>query len=298
MKSLGRREFLQGCSLLLVSETLRRMGAQRAHAAGPQADGLKIGLITDLHYADKPAAGSRQYRETPAKLSEAAAAFKQESVAFVVELGDLIDSAPSLETELGYLKTMQQQISSQIPECHFVLGNHCVERLTKQEFLTEVGQEKSYYSFDKSGFHIVILDACFRGDGEPYGRNNSDWKDAFIPPAELHWLKADLAATDKPTIVFVHQRLDVSNHYAPKNAAEVRKILEESGKVAAVFQGHSHKNDHKEINGIHYCTLVAMIEGTGPENNGYSLLELSPSGIIKLTGFRKQKSYDWSTAPK
>lgn len=44
---------------------------------------------------------------------------------------------------------------------------------------------------------------------------------------------------------------------------------------------------------IHYCTLVAMIEGSGPENNGYSLMEIEPNGTIHLTGFRKQKSHEW-----
>jgi alkaline phosphatase len=63
--------------------------------------------------------------------------------------------------------------------------------------------------------------------------------------------------------------------------------------VSAVFQGHSHKNDLKEIGGIHYCTLVAMVEGSGAENNGYSLMEIEPNGTIHLTGFRKQKLYKW-----
>ncbi|MFN9977156.1 MAG: alkaline phosphatase, partial [Phycisphaerae bacterium] len=66
-----------------------------------------------------------------------------------------------------------------------------------------------------------------------------------------------------------------------------------SGKVLAVFQGHSHQNDLEEIGGIHYCTLVAMVEGSGVENNGYSLMEIEPTGTIRLTGFRTQKSYDW-----
>jgi hypothetical protein len=31
---------------------------------------------------------------------------------------------------------------------HFVLGNHCVHTLTKMEFLKEVEQQESFYSFD------------------------------------------------------------------------------------------------------------------------------------------------------
>ena len=138
-----------------------------------------------------------------------------------------------------------------------------------------------------------MLDSCFRSDGKSYGRKNFKWTDPNIPAAELDWLIQDLKATSKPTVVFAHQRLDVSNHYGVKNAAAVRLAFENSGKVLAVFQGHSHKNDHKQIGGIHYCTMVAMVEGQGVESNGYSLVKITPDGTIEISGFRKQASYDW-----
>jgi alkaline phosphatase len=74
----------------------------------------------------------------------------------------------------------------------------------------------------------------------------------------------------------------------------VRKVLEESGNVLAVLQGHSHKNDHKDIAGIHYCTLVAMVEGSGAENNGYSVMYLANDGTLSIKGFRKQDDYVWT----
>lgn len=45
--------------------------------------------------------------------------------------------------------------------------------------------------------------------------------------------------------------------------------------MLAVFQGHSHKNDYKHLTGIHYATLVAMVEGTGEENSGYAMADES-----------------------
>ncbi len=115
-----------------------------------------------------------------------------------------------------------------------------------------------------------------------------------LPPAEVEWLRSDLTETTKKTVVFAHQRLDVANHYGVKNAPRVRKVLEDSGKVLVVFQGHSHKNDYKQIGGIHYCTLVAMVEGSGAESNGYSSMDLFEDGVIRITGYRKQSNYDWS----
>jgi alkaline phosphatase len=142
--------------------------------------------------------------------------------------------------------------------------------------------------------HFVVLDSCFRSDGKPYGRKNSQWTDANIPGEELEWLSADLANTSHPVIVFVHQRLDVAGNHSVKNASQIRDVLEKSGRVLAVFQGHSHQNDYQEIAGIHYCTMAGMIEGTGAENNGYSIAQIHSKGRIEVTGFRRQKSYDWA----
>jgi alkaline phosphatase len=286
---LGRRAFLKHGTLVLTAASL---GSSSSLADG-ETRRLRVGLVTDLHYADKAPAGTRHYRETLAKLEEAARQFERDKPSFIVELGDLIDAAASVETEQSYLKTINRPFSAICKDRYYVLGNHCVDTLSKDEFLGTVEQEQSYYSFDRGGFHFVVLDSCFRSDGQPYGRKNFQWTDANIPAAEIEWLEGDLKASDKPVIVFAHQRLDVSNSHGVKNNADVRKVLEASRRVLAVFQGHSHQNDLKEIGGIHYCTLVAMVEGSGAKNNGYSVMEIEPNGTIQLTGFRNQKPYDW-----
>lgn len=286
---LGRRAFMKQGTLVLAATSL----SSRKLLGAEDAQQVRVGLVTDLHYADKATVGSRYYRQTLAKFEKAAEQFQQAELTFAVELGDLIDSIHSVDLDLSYLKAINGQFSAVCKERHYVLGNHCVETLNKEEFLGEVGQERSYYSFDRGGVHFVVLDSCYRSDGVAYGRNNSQWTDANIPATELDWLKADLAAGDKPVIVFAHQRLDVSNNHGVKNNAAVRQILESSGRVLAVFQGHSHQNDLKEIGGIHYCTLVAMIEGDGVENNGYSVLDIKPNGTLILSGFCKQISRNW-----
>lgn len=287
---LGRRAFLRNGTLLLATTATVEPSLLLANHA---KDTLRVGLVTDLHHADKPSAGSRHYRETLGKLAEAATQFEKDRADFIVELGDLIDAADTVETEQRYVKEINREFSAISKDRHYVLGNHCVDTLTKAEFLGGVEQKESYYSFDRGDFHFVVLDACFRNDGEPYGRKNSKWNDANIPAAELEWLQADLRSNDRKTVVFAHQRLDVSNDHGVKNCPEVRGVLQDSGKVLAVLQGHSHQNDLKDIGGIHYCTLVAMVEGTGAENSGYSIMEIAADGVIRLMGFRKQMAYDW-----
>lgn len=288
MIRLGRRAFLQHGTLLLTAAALDSMPS-----FGDETTILRVGLVTDLHHADKPPAGSRHYRESVNKLTEAGEHFQQSKADFIVELGDLIDAADSVDTEQKYLATINREFSAISKDRHYVLGNHCVDTLTKDEFLGGVEQKQSYYSFDRGGFHFVVLDACFRGDGQPYGRKNSKWNDANIPAGELEWLEADLKANDNQIIVFAHQRLDVSTDHGVKNCPEVRRILEGSGKVRVVFQGHSHQNDLKDINDIHYLTLVAMVEGSGEANNGYTLMEIATNGNISIKGFRKQKTHEW-----
>jgi hypothetical protein len=73
--------------------------------------------------------------------------------------------------------------------------------------------------------------------------------------------------------IFIHHNLnpDAEQHHLVKNAAEVREILEKSGKVKAVWQGHYHTGHDSIINGISYHTLGAMCEG---EENRYIIAEI------------------------
>ena len=198
-----------------------------------------------------------------------------------------------MEVELGHLDRIDRQFSAISGHRHYVLGNHCVHTLTKQEFLGGVGRERSFYSFDADDFHFVVLDSCFRSDGVPYGRKNFKWTDANIPAHEIEWLRADLAGTPRRTVVFAHQRLDVGGPHGVKNAPEVRRFLQGSGKVLAVFQGHSHENDHHDLMGVHYCTLVAMVEGSGVESSGSATVDLDEDGTVRVHGFRRQADYSW-----
>ena len=294
--AISRRAFVCDGTLFLLAAAGGSVARLVEAAEDAQKNrSLQIGLLTDLHYADKPSVGSLCYRETIAKIREAVAKFSEVRVDFAIELGDLIDEAETVEGEIGFLKMIAAEFAKFTGERHYVLGNHCVWTLTKKQFLDNSGAKKERESFDRGGFHFVILDSCFRADGVAYGAKNNKWEDADIPAEERDWLRDDLAATKLPTLVFVHHRLDVTTTYAIKSREAVRKILEDSGKVLAVFQGHNHVNDHREIGGIHYCTLNAMIEGSGEANSAYALLDIFADGSLRVTGFRHQNSYDWPT---
>jgi alkaline phosphatase len=292
---------LRDGALLLAGATFGGARASLAWAAeeGEAKPQLRVGLLTDVHYGDLPPRGTRYYRQSLDKVREAVARFNEERAELAFELGDLIDAAKDAKAEIGHLRAIEAEYARFRGKRNYVLGNHCVYTLTKEQFLANSGMKAPHYSFDQGGFHFVVLDACFRADGVPYGGRNAHWTDTDIPAAQLDWLRADLAETSLPTLAFVHQRLDLDKetpagkHYAIKSSAEARRILVDSEQVVAVFMGHSHKNFYQQRDGIHYCVLRACIEGSGADHNGYALADLFADGSLRLRGFREQTSRDW-----
>ena len=287
-----RRRFLAESALFLTaSGVATSLRADERSALGKPS--LRIGLMTDVHYADRETAGTRCYRESISKMREAVGALKKRKVALALELGDFTDEAPEVAVKIGYVKKIDAEFRKVGAECRHVLGNHCVDNLTKEELLAAVDEQKTYYSFDRGGFHFIVLDACFRSDGQPYCRGNFDWTDANISKDELKWLAADLDATDLPTVAAVHQRLDCGGHMGINNAHLVRDLFENSKKVRVVFQGHHHKNDYNRIGGIHYCTLRSVVDGPYPDSSAYAAVDLFKNGDVVIEGFRKQDAYRW-----
>ena len=119
----------------------------------------------------------------------------------------------------------------------------------------------------------------------------------FVPPAELAWLEADLAASDAPTVVFVHQMLDdfIAEWGRPTvlNQDEVRAMLAADGDVIAVFQGHDHANAHRVIDGIHYVTFEALVDQGGPPSWASVTID-TVAGAIHIVGAGDQASYKLS----
>ncbi|HVU39318.1 MAG TPA: hypothetical protein VHC95_13370, partial [Opitutales bacterium] len=220
--SLTRRHFIFRGGIVLAGAALsgcitrpeQTMAGRAVAGVATDEPALRFGLVTDIHYADKNVAGTRVYRDSLAKMQTAvstlnAAARKDAAgLSFAVTLGDMIDtpdtpemSPENIAVEIGYLKTIEAAWAKIAAPRHYVLGNHCVYTLTKPEFFANTGARPAPYSFDATyphgdgAVHFVLLDACFKADGTPYGRRNADWRDTHIPAAQVDWLADDLAKT-------------------------------------------------------------------------------------------------------
>ncbi|HPS54308.1 MAG TPA: metallophosphoesterase [Sedimentisphaerales bacterium] len=292
---ITRRDFLKASALGIAGLSFAQLSA----LADENNNVIRFGIVTDPHYSDcdTPQDSSRFFKQSLDKMTECVELMNKEKVDFLIELGDFKDAAPqgNQPQTIEYIKTIENIFQKfQGPRYH-VLGNHDVDCITKQQFLSNIKNSDiqdglSYYSFDKNGVHFVVLDANYHKEGTEYSAGNFNWTSPNIPQGQLDWLKQDLQQAKGPAIIFIHQLLDGQGDVYVDNSPQVRQVLEDAGNVLAVFNGHHHEGQYSLINNIHYYTLKAMIEGSGEENNAYAIVELHKDDSLTVTGYRKAVS--------
>ncbi|MCG8476232.1 MAG: metallophosphoesterase [Cytophagales bacterium] len=264
--------------------------------SGDKIGRLRFGLVTDSHYAERPDRPKRFYKQSLEKMKHFAEHMNKENLEFVLHMGDIKDenTQPTEQSTLQYLKQIEDTFQLYKGKTYHAIGNHDVDSITKKQFLdhitnSDIPKNRSFYSFDCCGFHLIVLDGCFNPDGSTYAPGNFTWDQSAIPPAQLRWLQKDLKRTSLPTLIFCHQLLFYNDGHTLHNASEVRKILEESRKVLAVFQGHIHRELQENINGIHYCSFNGMVDKQGAEGNSYMIVECTAE-TIQIHGYYNASS--------
>jgi predicted phosphodiesterase len=290
--TLSRRKFLG----IAGTTAAGLMFSPDLFAKSGQKPMIRFGMLSDVHYADREPAGTRFYKQSLGKVKEAIDRMNQEKLDFAIELGDFKDQdeVPNETNTLKYLADIESVFQKFKGPTYHVLGNHDTDGISKQQFLervenTGIPKAESYYSFSRKGIHFVVLDGDFTKEGKAYDHGNFSWDDSFIPESQINWLKDVLKENNLPIVVFVHQMLgnwrDVKLEI--QNAAAVRQILEQSGKVLCVFQGHVHEESYNLINGIHYYSVNAVVDGNGSENSAYMIVDVYKNGSLKIEGFRR-----------
>ena len=131
----------------------------------------RFGIVTDVHYADIDAGGTRHYRDSLPKMRDAIATFtsfsgpagsEDAALDFIVELGDLKDKAAGndVNATIGYLDAIESALASSGLPTYHVLGNHdvdildqptCVAHAQAQPADVAHGPALGAYSFDIGG---------------------------------------------------------------------------------------------------------------------------------------------------
>jgi 3',5'-cyclic AMP phosphodiesterase CpdA len=223
------------------------------------AGGLSFGVISDLHHLQ-----FGQHEEVRMKSFMDAVVAK--SPEFIIQCGDFCRP----EGSEGIMREWNRFSG---PKYH-VLGNHDMDVCSKQTIMAMWGMDARYYSFNRGGYHFVVMDRNFlRGaDGVLVDYNTSNWGPvaspgrSFTDAAQLAWLEKDLAAAAGPVIVFMHQPVFLSDFFQEiGNADEILRIFDQANleaardkkqnRVVAVFMGHDHDDRYGERNGVHYFIL-------------------------------------------
>lgn len=221
--------------------------------------GIRFGLMADIHHDLIPDAQER--------LSVFIDRMNREQVDFIIQLGDFCFPLPE---NRPFLQTWEQFRG---PRYH-VLGNHDMDRSDKRTIMQYLRMSKHYYSFDSMDYHFVVLDTNYiYNDGTYFDYENSNYAKTpleninHVSGEQLDWLRQDLKATDKTTVIFSHQSLE-NAHYGKTlgihNSDELRAILRETNdsagqrKVIACFNGHSHVDGVKVIDDIYFIDINSM----------------------------------------
>ena len=266
-----------------------------------ESDVVRFGLITDVHAhdTDSPLEG-KWMTHTQERLAAFTNAMNAWQADFVVELGDFLNGWIVLGADpgdparipdvLAWADSLYAAFDG--PRYH-VIGNHDVYNLDKKQYRTILGIDRTFYSFDVGTVHFVVLDVQYAEDGSDLAHTYTGVA-GFVPGPELDWLRADLAASGRPTIVFVHQMLDAYveewGRALVANQPEIQAILASDGDVIAVFQGHDHDNRHSVSGGIHHVTFEALVDqGTPPS---WAQITLDPTArTILIEGVGDQADY-------
>ena len=241
---------------------------------------MKIGLIADLHYTPWP--GEWQGRHCNDALDRLGEFIHNTSDCdFIINLGDIINGCPSAESDLASLLRVRDIFKMLPMPTYHVLGNHDVTYLPKDAIITALSMPASDYSFLRDGVRFIVLDSNYTDEQRALRKGYGSWTESYITDSRLNWLRQVLSRNDfKFAVVICHQCLDErpaeykgSDPYAIGNAAEVRYLLEQSGKVQLVLNGHCHEGRMRPINNIMYFTQPSICE---TEYVSYGILTIDP----------------------
>ena len=222
---------------------------------------MKLGIFADPHYSSQTVTcGVRFNSRSLEKIRAAYRFFERENCDLAVCLGDLIDKEREHETESENLRKVAAVIRSFAVPTVCLMGNHDAFAFTKEEFYGILGADTLPLDRVTQGKRLVFLDACYFAGGAHYLPGDTDWTDTYCPCEEE--LRQTVALSQEEIYVFVHQNLDpaAEARHRIANADRINRILLDSGKVKAVYQGHYHPGCRNERNGIRYITFPAMCE--------------------------------------
>lgn len=291
-----------GVNHAFVAEALADSPSQSADAKRRRV--LRIAHLTDIHVQPERAAGDgmaeclrhAQSLEDPPNI--------------IFNGGDAI--MDSLATDKARAKTqwdlwqrvLKQECTLPIVHC---IGNHDVwgwnktksgcngneDLYGKKWAVDSFGLKERYYSFDRAGWHFVVLDSTF-----PHGEGYK----ARLDEPQFEWLADDLKNTPATTPILILSHIpilsaaaffdgecekagdwDVPGAWMHIDARRLKDLFLKHPNVKTCLSGHLHLVDRVDYNGVSYLCNGAVSgnwwKGRHQEfDEGYALVNLYSDG--------------------
>lgn len=251
---------------------------------------MRFALISDVHFGPQ-ASHQGKLRKLTHQSEELVAAFARRMrdevrPDVVINLGDVLEDESPEQDRARYARFVSLLREIGKPILH-VAGNHDTIHLSPADLCQLWGNAPDVtYSQDHDGVHFAVLRTIeHRGER------------IELPEEQLRWLERDLAATELPSIVLMHHpvsemRLEGNRWFEKRphlcrvvERRAAREVIEKSGKVLAVFNGHVHWNHLDVIGGIPYVTLQSLIENLDDDAPGraaaaYAVCDLDDRRLV------------------
>ncbi|MEZ5014208.1 MAG: metallophosphoesterase [Chitinophagales bacterium] len=305
---MDRRSLLKGIGTLSVAGLLNRSTGlsqiiQEASLSPNKV--LRIAHITDMHISmDKVA-----LQGVADCLHHLQSLSIQPDIIF--NGGDTINDA-LLHTKLQVGRQWKAWNSIYNGECNLpmetCIGNHDVwglytakkDPMYGKNFAQEMMcLDCRYKSFDKNGWHFILLDSTQK-------KRNGVWYTAKLDEEQMEWLERDLASVpaETPVMVMSHipilsaavffdkvpvrfGKFHIPGSWMHSDVKEITALFDKYPNVKLCISGHLHLADHVEYNGVHYYCNGAVCGDWWKEpvyqntHAGYAIIDLYDDGSFR-----------------
>ena len=229
---------------------------------------LKFAVVADPHYdADgRNTLNGAMYEDGPRLLGSLVEELNDhEDIDFVMTLGDLTNGAE--EDYIGFASVMDGLDIPWFP----LLGNWEKQESGWMEwYVNHTGWKDTYYSLDRGGYHIIVLDSAVEGEVQG-GMNDTQFR----------WLEEDLDDNHgKPTLVFMHHMADRTDIFGLNESSKARldSILGTGTQILSISSGHIHKNIVSEMDGKLINVAIGAVVSYPV---GYGIIKLYGNGYTQ-----------------
>ncbi len=222
---------------------------------------MKFFSFTDMHYSDIVMEGERKRPMSLEKVKRALSEHAEECD-FVVNFGDTADLFEGYKSQTSLWEETVDVLKGCGKKYYCLIGNHDTST-DKNKWVKIMGMPSRYYAFDCDGYRILVLDPNQNDEKNPYPSEEIKWAYCYIDDEQFEWMKREIEKAEGEVIIFSHELFILQNRendddHVIRNREKLISLIEESGKVKAVFSGHYHYGDKVSHNGIQYITFRSI----------------------------------------